>query len=178
MTERTIHALDPSTVAIGWALMDRNTVLGCDVKKLEPGVSFHSRLDEACLWLGDLLIYYEYGDNEYNAPWGVALETAVIHRNPKKVNVDTTLHLAYMDGALIATALHHVSNVFEIKPGERLSALGLPVSLPRNDAKEAVRTRVNAIFNLEIPASKNDASDAIAVGMAAIKRVLEETGNW
>lgn len=156
-------SLDASTVAIGWALMDYRAVIAHGVQRLKG--DFYDRLLHACNWL-------EHQFSTHDSIGAFAIEQPVMHSS--KPNVKTTLKLAYMDGALISVATRHVSNVFEIIPGERLVALGLPARTPREFAKTQVTQYANAIFNLSITEDEHDAADAIAVGLAAFRKMLKD----
>lgn len=172
MSDRLLLALDASTTAIGWAIMDRDTVYECGTRTFASRSTFYIRLVTATYWLDN------FRHSQCHPISAVALETPVIHRDPKKVNVETSLHLAYMDGALMATALRLGMNVYQVRPGERLIALGLPANLLRKDAKEMVRQRVNLLFGLELGPKEHDTGDAIAVGMAAIRQILQQEGSF
>lgn len=156
---RIVLGLDASTVAIGWALMDYNAVIYYGVQELKG--EFHQRLLDAHEWLGGFL--------DEHSVHTVAIERPVAHRN-----IQTTIRLANISGALRVAIGNRVSNVVEINPGERLATVGLSIRTARKQAKEHVIRIVNASYNLHLESGDHDAADAIAIGCAAFRRMLRD----
>jgi Holliday junction resolvasome RuvABC endonuclease subunit len=155
-------ALDASTTMLGWALLD--------LEKRHPD---------------DLLEYGRYPLRghlwdrlDYGQEWArrtidparvglVAIETPVVYRNAK-----STIRQAYMVGVLGLLAHTQGLEVVEIRPDERLTALGLPARL--RDPKGQVTRNVNGIYSLSLGPKDHDIADAIAIGWAARRRLMLE----
>lgn len=152
-----ILALDPSTVCIGWALMDAEHVY-------EHGVFRPKDLADIGYWAFDLMS----STMETSNIEVVALEMPVLHSSHQ--NVMTVIRLAQVTGVLISVAQRlDVRSIVEVQPHERLTALGLPLRMKRAAAKEAVAAVVRGRYGIELAAG--DEADAIAVGLAALRKM-------
>jgi Holliday junction resolvasome RuvABC endonuclease subunit len=130
-----------------------------DVGHMQTNVAWPETLTVVAQWLNNSVF-----------TWGpidaVASEMPVYYRNAK-----TTIMLAQLVGVIRYVARNH-GPFIEVLPSERLLALGLPIHLPRKVAKAAVMRLVNAEFGLSI--SSDHESDAIAVGLAALRKLKIE----
>lgn len=163
---RIVLALDASTTAIGWALFDLDKrhpddLLDHGVKRLKGGLWY--RLDFGHVWA-------KWYMTESQSVDLVALETPVVYRNAK-----STIKQAYMVGVLGWVAFHVGVEILELRPDERLTALGLPPRC-RNPKPQVVRN-VNQIYGLNLDVkTDHDIADAIALGWAARRRLMREGG--
>ena len=158
----TILAIDPSLSCIGWAVMGADTVY--DYGILVPyGNEFDARLNSAYCWADSM--GRERGIHQELV---TAIEIPVYYKNAK-----TLRDLAQLCGALRVGLSWHCRTI-DVLPTERLSALGLPIRLRRNEAKARVLSLVNAMFELELTTKDHDIADAIAVGVAAQKKLKLE----
>jgi len=151
-------ALDPSTKVIGWAQFDGDDLVDCGAYHVR-GDNLDDKMADAAIWI----------DHHMGAAYILALEMPVMWRNVK-----TTVRLAQMVGALRLAAFPYARAVVEIMPGSRLLALGLRINMKRAEAKKQVVRLVNAMFSLELTAKDHDAADAVAVGLAALKKMKLE----
>lgn len=158
-----ILALDASTTAIGWAL--------CDLEKRHPDDLTEYGLERLKGKLWDRLDYGQIWTRrymEYQAVELLAIETPVVWKNAK-----SSIKQAYMVGVLGLTGFRLGVEVMEIRPDERLTALGLPARC-RNPKPWIVNT-VNQIYGLGLETkTDHDIADAIALGWAARRRLIQE----
>ena len=164
-----ILALDPSSKMVGWAVMELNTVHGCGAFKPE-GDTFDQQLahiSESVEGIGNT--YFGGKGSELPA---CAIEVPFYH--PGHRNVRTVKVLAQIVGAIRLTVFPWVTQVIEVLPANRLTALGLPGNMKRDPAKAAVRRNVNAIYGLELTGKQHDIADAIAVGREGILKLQTE----
>ena len=164
-----ILGLDPSTKAVGYAVLDTDSdaVLAHGTYKLRQDSLDHTLVD-GYLWLErELDAWFTTGsDLLINA---IAIEMPVKHRN-----VATTIKLAQMVGALRCAAFYWLETVIEVIPAERLTALGLPARMKREDAKEQVTRLVNWRYSLDLKPEDHDAADAVAVALAGYCKIRRE----
>ena len=99
----------------------------------------------------------------------LAVEMPVVYKNAA-----TTIKLAQLLGAIRWAAHHWVDRTIEIQPGQRLTALGLPLRVKRNAAKELVVHTVNALYKCKFTLNDHDIADAVAVGHAALLELRRE----
>jgi Holliday junction resolvasome RuvABC endonuclease subunit len=167
-------ALDASTTAIGWALFDfskrhPDDLLGHGVEKLTG--ELWARIWQAKEWF----LWEREGDKAQL----VAIETPVIymvkqHGGPwKPRNAQSVIKQAYMVGTLGVLAYAADLEIMELRPDERLTALGLAHNT--TNPKPQVVNLVNQIYSLELNANtEHDIADAIALGWAARRRLMQE----
>lgn len=161
-----ILALDPSLSCVGWALMEYSLELRqawvSSSGKFEPcGKTLDDKLADAAGRAERIM----HGCN----PDILAIELPVVYRNHA-----TTIKLAQLVGAIRWAAHHWTDRTIEIQPGGRLTALGLPMKMKRDIAKELVRNTVNALYKLDIEPDDHDISDAVAVAHAAMVELQRE----
>ena len=168
-----ILGLDPSTKAIGYAVLDTDgdAVLDCGVYK-PGGRSFDWTLLHADVWLNDYCAEGFYGLQSEHDIWksATAIEMPVKHRNVK-----TTITLAQLVGVLRTAAFNWMDTIIEVIPAERLTWLGLPGNLPRKMAKEQVTRLINWRYSLDLKPEDHDAADAVAVALAGWCKLRTET---
>ena len=156
-----ILALDPSLSCIGWAVLTLDGERVVEYGAYRPrGNTLDEKLMNARWWLRIVLGRMEEDVTHF------AFEMPVVYRNAA-----TTIKLAQLAGVLRVAAFEWAEQTIEVNPGGRLAALGLPVNMKRAVAKFAVIANVNALFGLELKDSEDDIGDAIAVGVAAAKRL-------
>ena len=162
-----ILALDASLSCIGWAVMSLDARRVVEYGAYKPkGDTLDHRLADAFSWLRWML------DSERGEAATVfAFEMPVVYRN-----VATTIKLAQLVGVLRVAAFEWTEQTVEVNPGGRLAALGLPVNMKRAMAKKAVIANVNGRYGLELKAGNHDIADAIAVGIAATRRIRTALG--
>ena len=167
-----ILALDASTTAIGWAYLDlakrHPDDLGAYGLEKLTGELFQ-RLCKGLAW-------------RQGAQWPadcVAIETPVVYmvKQPggrwKPRNPQSAIKQGYMVGVLGASAYEAGLQVLELRPDERLTALGLAHNT--RDPKPQVVNLINQIYRLELDhKGQHDIADAIAIGWAARRRLLQE----
>lgn len=170
-------ALDASTTAIGWAVLDLDDRHPDDL--LEHGLETLSgdlwrRIALGGEWLWKVL--------EDASPIGyVAIETPVVYMVKergrwKPRNAQSVIKQGYMVGALGYVALQFGLVLLEVRPDERLAAFGLPHNT-RNPKPQVVNI-ANMIYSLGLdPDKEHDTADAIAVAWAA-RRHLEQRGTF
>ena len=159
-----VLALDASTTAIGWALFDfskrhPDDLLGRGLERLN----------------GSLWWRLKYGSEKIchminsRPPIQIAvIETPVVYKNAA-----SSIKQAYMVGVLGTYAYYYGLEVMEVRPDERLTALGLPHKL-RNPKPQVVRN-VNQIYGLALDEKReHDIADAIAIGWAARRALIQE----
>lgn len=156
-----VLGLDASTTAVGWALLDTDQDLICGHGCHRPvGDSVLERIDDADTWLNSLLWIHPSAI--------IAVEVPVMHKNAA-----TMRSLSYMAGVLLLRGWQRWGAV-EILPGQRLTALGLPPRMRRDNAKSAVLRIVNALYGLRLTEADHDAADAVAIAVAAANKLKEE----
>ena len=157
-----ILALDPSLSCIGWAVLEPDASRVVEYGTYKPqGKTLDEKLNTAFVWM---LFRLERDFHEIVSV--IAFEMPVVHRNTA-----TTIKLAQLVGVLRTAAFRWISETIEINPGGRLATLGLPVAMKRPMAKQAVLANVNGRYGLKLKAREHDIADAIAVGIAASKRI-------
>ena len=161
-----ILGLDPSTVAIGYALLctDSDHLLDYGVYKVE-GNALDVKLWLAHDWLED---FFELGDTRRWAQV-LAIELPIYHRNIKTLRT-----LAQMVGALRAAAAYFTDQTIEVLPSERRLAMGITIRMKSKPAKDAIRRIVNQIYGLDLGPDDHDISDAVAVAVAAARKLRIE----
>lgn len=167
-----VLTLDASTTAIGWAHFDLAQLAPDDLQEwgtIRPAGNLWERLR----WGGDWLAGKMRGEHWIDR---VALETPVVYMGGGRPrNAPSTIKVAYMVGVLGQVAECEGAEVMELRPDERLTAIGLPARC-RNPKPQVVRL-VNRIYGLELDELKDhDTADAIAMGWAVSKRILHEDG--
>lgn len=169
-------ALDASTTAIGWALFDLERDHPDDL--LEYGIKrfrgpLWDRIVEAEPWVQRRLLAPVLVSTPPDLMGALAIETPVIYMiKGKPRNAQSVIKQAYMVGALVLLARGRGLRVLEIRPDERLTAIGLPARL-RNPKPWVVRN-VNAIYSLDLGPKEHDVADAIAIGWAARRKLMLE----
>lgn len=159
-----ILALDASTTAIGWAILDLSKEWPDDLESY--GVHRLSGELWDRLWAGLVEITGKLVLTRNPMDY-VAIETPVVYKNPA-----SSIKVAYMVGLLGGYA-GQWAKVLELRPDQRLTALGLPSRC--RDPKPQVTRNVNAIYELDLdPGKDHDIADAIAIGWAARRRLLQE----
>lgn len=167
-----VLALDASTKAIGWALFDLGKRHPEDLLKygLERFTgNIWERLNKAADWLLGWMIEPEFWNGGI-----VAIETPVVYKS-----AGSAIKQAYMVGVLGAIGQRKMKGtrmkreVMELRPDERLTALGLPPKC--RNPKPWVVQYVNQIYGLELDLkTDHDIADAIALGWAARRRLMQE----
>ncbi len=170
-----ILALDASTVSIGWALFDLEKDHPEDLEKY--GVEklkgdLWTRLWEAHIWLIERIVDARTNERfafpSQVAPELVGLETPIVHKNVK-----SSIKVAYAVAVLGLAARKGDLEVMEIRPDERLAALGLPHRM--RNPKPQVVSLVNQIYSLDLdPKTDHDIADAIAIGWATRRKLAQE----
>lgn len=167
-----VLALDASTTAIGWALFDFSARHPEDLhdyglERLEGPI--WERLEQGA----DVVLGIWLETHGFDI---LAIETPVVYMvGGKPRNAPSAIKQAYMIGAL---GLAHYRRggrveIMELRPDERLTALGLPHRL--RNPKGQVTRNVNQIYGLDLDAKKDhDIADAIALGWAARRRLMQE----
>lgn len=164
-----ILGCDPSTTAIGWAVLDReeNKIIASGTYRPE-GKTLNERMMYAFHWLHNLL-------KREPEVITLAIEMPVVHSTHR--NVRTALVLAQMAGVLKVAALSHCGRIVEVMPFERRRILGVSTRLKAGPAKVVIVNLVNAMYPyLDLNVKQDhDAADAVAVALAAEhKLTLEE----
>jgi len=159
-----ILAIDPSTRCIGWCVLDTRADAIRDYGAFKPrqDVGLDDKLKECHEWLAELMAESRRGYDVF------AFELPVYHRNVKTLRT-----LAQFAGVLRLAARPWAEQTIEILPAERRLALGVPIAMSGARAKAHIRRLVNAIYGLELKADQHDIADAIAVAVAAQKRMIE-----
>jgi len=160
-----ILALDPSLSCIGWAVMPLDAGRVIEYGTYKPkGDAMDRKLIDAYRWL--CWLFDDSYHNKGEAFTTFAFEVPVVYRNPA-----TAIKLAQLVGVLRVAAFEWVEQTVEINPGGRLAAFGLPVNLKRAVAKERVIAHVNTRYGLALKAKNDNEADAIAVGIAASRKL-------
>ena len=163
-----ILGLDPSTKAVGWALLEaeNDTLLNLGVIRAE-------HLDKFC---GETLLYFgSYLINQiFVNPTLDRLDVVACERPIQYKNADTTYKLGQVFGMIHFLALQWTDTFLDIVPSERLTWLGLPGNLPRKMAKEQVTRLVNLRYSLDLTPEDHDAADALAVALAGWCKIQRE----
>lgn len=158
-----ILALDPSTVCIAHALLDTEIDHILDYGAFHPGKrDIDDILASAYWWLFDLIRHHP------DTPTILAIELPVYHKNVKTLRT-----LAQLTGALRVATYSWMDETIEVLPAERKTALGLPANMKAKPAKTHILRIVNAMFDLDLTADQHDIADAVAVAVAAQKKLRE-----
>ena len=157
-----ILALDASTTAIGYALLDceqrsPDDLLGHGL--IKPPGDLWRRISGGMEWL------HRWMDHN-GQPLVVALERPFVGKS-----WDSTIKQSYMVGALGAVAKGRDCRIIEINPQERLTAAGISSKAP--SLKRAVVARVNQVYGLGLKPTEHDIADAVLVGWAAQGKLRE-----
>ena len=148
---RRILALDPSTVATGWAVLDtygRQEGVSASGVYHPPKGTVDERLLAAFNWCAGAIDVHE--------PQVVAVETPFFKLNARTLTVLASLGAAFRLAAVMVDL-----PVVEVQPAKRGPALGLA----GNATKEQILYVVNAVYNLNL--TDHNESDAVAVAAAA-----------
>ena len=152
-----ILALDASTTAIGYALMDCDKPSPHDLLLhglYKPPGDLWMRIAEGAWWL------HEWLESHVPMCINVAIERPFVHKN-----WNSAIKQSYMVGALGAVARAQDCRIIEINPSERLKAAGISSKAP--SLKRAVVERVNQVYGLGLKVTEHDIADAVLVGWAA-----------
>lgn len=159
-----ILSLDPSLSAIGFCILDidADAIIHHGVFK-PSGSDLDSKLASAFEWLKTLF-------DELPPIDIFAIEIGIYAKN-----VDTLRKLSYLTGVLRLAAWTYNARIIPILPQARRIAVGIPIRMKSKPAKQAIIGIVNARFGLELKPAQHDVADAIAVALAAAKKLkLEE----
>jgi Holliday junction resolvasome RuvABC endonuclease subunit len=99
----------------------------------------------------------------------LAIELPIYHKNVKTLRT-----LAQLAGVLRLAAADWSERTIEILPAERRLALGIPINMKGAEAKQHILRNVNALFDLGLTPEQHDIADAVAVAMAARKKIREK----
>lgn len=157
-----ILALDPSTKCIGWAILDTETDTIVNAGDYKPaGNSLDDKLADCYDWFN-----VEFFAMACDV---LAIELPIYHRNVKTLRT-----LAQLAGVLRLAASEWSETIIEILPAERRLALGVPIKLTGMPAKQQIRRLVNATYGLDLKPDQHDISDAVAVAVAAARKLREK----
>jgi Holliday junction resolvasome RuvABC endonuclease subunit len=163
-----ILALDASTTAIGFAALSLDADTPQDLLQwgtYRPQGELWDRLVDGGRWLRNWLA--QHGGVPYVAIEIPILATYRDRHNRERRNVDAFRRQARMVGVLGAIAHSYGSEIIEVNPTERLTAIGLD----RHAKKADVVKVINAIYGLSLRIRENDTADAVAIAWAARRAI-------
>jgi crossover junction endodeoxyribonuclease RuvC len=151
-----ILSVDPGLHFTGWAIIesDENStrLIKYDAIRLKPGVAIRERLFEIYFTLFEII--------SVNHIDHLALETPFLGKNAA-----TFLKLGYIRGILLLLSQIHGLSLSEFSP----KTVKMMVTGTGNDDKEAVSRAVLRLFPGLVKPDKYDITDAIAVGVCALR---------
>ena len=161
-----ILALDASTTAIGWAVLESDRQSPDDLLYHglhKPKGELWERITKGTRW------FHGWMEQCTFPGLVIAIERPFVRMGRKGGrrigNWNSTIKQSYMVGALGAIAGGHGFRIIEINPQERLTAAGISSKAP--SLKRAVVARVNQMYGLGLKVTEHDIADAVLVGWAA-----------
>ena len=150
-----ILGIDPGLARIGWGVVAKHgsiyTAIAWGRIETEKERSTAERLLSSIKKLEQLIARYK--------PTAMAVEELFFAKNVK-----TAISVAQMRGAILLTAARYHLPIFEYTPLEVKQAL---TGYGRAD-KRQIQMMLTALFKIRIPASQDDAADALAVAYTAL----------
>ncbi len=155
-------AIDPSSSAAGFALFVNNDPIWCQTIK-PKGETLIDRMGQLLQKIGELL--------DDNKPDFIAIETPYLG-----LSKSTSMKMGQIFGMICAVCVlrgYSSANIIEIHPMTAKKAAGLDHLHHRDTGKNLVLAAMQEKFsNLDI--QDDNSSDALAVGLAAIKKESNE----